>query len=75
MYIYQVENPRWNYSFALAKILVATLACLEKSTEDFFAVLPLILSTKALAASLLRTGIDLIAIAIVIYVSFVMKGY
>jgi hypothetical protein len=67
VYIYQVKIPRLNYNFALAKILDVTLACLEKSTEDFFAVLPLILSIKALAASLLRTGIDLIAIAIIIF--------
>jgi hypothetical protein len=54
-----------NYIFALAKILDVVDICLEKSTVDFFAVLAVTADTKALAALSLKTGIDLIAIAII----------
>jgi hypothetical protein len=49
----------------LAKILDATDTCLEKSTEDFFAVFTVTEEVKACAALSLKTGIDLIAIAII----------
>jgi len=48
----------------LAKILDVTDTCLEKSTEDFFAVFTVIEDVKACAALSRKTGIDLIAIAI-----------
>mgnify|MGYP003404537751 CR=1 FL=1 len=59
------RNPKLNYNLALAKILDATLACLEKSTVDFFAVFTVTADEKACAALSLKTGIDLIAIAII----------
>jgi hypothetical protein len=49
----------------LAKILDAVDTCLEKSTEDFFAVFAVTVLVKDLAAFAFNTGIDLIAIAII----------
>jgi hypothetical protein len=53
----------------LAKILDATDTCLEKSKEDFFAVFTVTVRVKACAALSLKTGIDLIAIAIIDFIS------
>jgi hypothetical protein len=55
----------YNYIFAFAKILDATTDCLEKSTEDFFAVFKATAEVKTCAGLSLKTGIDLIAIAII----------
>ena len=53
----------------MAKILDAVDTCLEKSTEDFFAEFAVTVEVKALAAFAFNTGIDLIAIAIIIFFS------
>jgi hypothetical protein len=53
----------------LAKILDAVDTCLEKSTEDFFALFTVAVEVKACAALSLKTGIDLIAIAIIDFIS------
>jgi hypothetical protein len=54
------------YSFALAKILAAIEVCLEKSTVDLLAEFSVTLIVKLTAALSFNTGIDLIAIAIMI---------
>jgi hypothetical protein len=70
-----------NYNFALAKIFDAIEDCLEKSIEDFFAEFSATLEVKLTAALSFNTGIDLIAIAIMLkysaklYNLFVLKQY
>lgn len=55
------------YKLALANILAATEVCFEKSTEYFLAEFSATFEVKLAAALSLNRGIDLIAIAITIF--------
>jgi hypothetical protein len=69
VYSYPVENPKQYYwNFALAKIFEATEDCLEKSIEDLLAEFSATLAVKWAAALSFNTGMDLIAIAMVLMV-------